>query len=236
MKKSSSSPAHTFIGVDGCPGGWVAIELSTRGYRRARSFECFADVLAACEHATSIAVDIPIGLLDREDRKADIAAREFLVGQASSVFPAPPRAALSADSFASANEIARRIVDRGLSQQTYALFPKIREVDACIADERIHEVHPEVSFRVLNGGVAMLDRKKTWNGMHARRRRLADAGIVLPDELGEIDPAHRVGIDDIIDAAIAAWTARRIARGQARSFPAEASQKDASGHTIAIWA
>jgi predicted RNase H-like nuclease len=82
----------------------------------------------------------------------------------------------------------------------------------------------------------MLDRKKTWNGMHARRRRLADAGIVLPDELGEIQPAHRVGIDDIIDAAIAAWTARRIARGKARSFPADATQKDASGRIIAIWA
>jgi predicted RNase H-like nuclease len=209
MKKSSSNPASSFVGVDGCPGGWVAIELSARGYRRARSFECFADVLVAHEHATTIAVDIPIGLLDGEDRKADTAAREFLVGQKSSVFPSPPRA---------------------------ALFPKIREVEAFIGDQRIFEVHPEVSFRVLNGDVAMLDRKKTWNGMHARRRRLADAGIVLPDELGEIDPEHRVGIADIIDAAIAAWSARRIARGKARSFPAEASQKDASGRIIAIWA
>lgn len=29
---------------------------------------------------------------------------------------------------------------------------KIREVDAIIDDGRLHEVHPEVSFRLLNDG------------------------------------------------------------------------------------
>jgi predicted RNase H-like nuclease len=75
--------------------------------------------------------------------------------------------------------------------------------------------------------------KKTWGGAHVRRQRLIDAGIIVPDDLGEVD---QVGIDDILDAGIAAWSARRIAGGQARSFPAEASQRDASGRMIAIWA
>jgi predicted RNase H-like nuclease len=222
-----------FVGVDGHPQGWVAVELSSRGFRRARTFSTFAEVVAACEHATSIAVDIPIGLLDADDRTADTAAREYLVGQASSVFPAPPRAALSADSYEAANAIARRVGDRGLSRQTYALLSKIREVDAFIDDTRIHEIHPEVSFRVLNGDVALLHRKKTWGGMHVRRRRLADAGIVLPDELGEVDG---VSVDDILDAAIAAWSARRIARGKCRCFPDDPSQHDPSGRIIAIQA
>jgi hypothetical protein len=53
--------------------------------------------------------------------------------------------------------------------------------------------------------------------MH-RRRLLADtAGIVLPDDLG---PAGRAAaVDDVLDAAAAAWTARRVAHGQARPLP-----------------
>src|SRR5262245_3301662 len=126
----------TFVGVDGYKGGWVTIELSSRGFRRARRFDTFADVSAAYESAKVIAVDMPIGLVDGE-RTADTAARKYLVGQASSVFSSPPRAALHADSFKAANAIAKRIVDRGLSQQSFNLFPKIIEVDAFIGDERI---------------------------------------------------------------------------------------------------
>jgi predicted RNase H-like nuclease len=234
MKKAPSPPykSPTFVGVDGCKHGWVAIELSNRGFQRARTFATFAELFAACEYAKVIAVDIPIGLVDR-DRTADTAARDYLVGQASCVFPSPPRAALSADSYEAATAIARRVSERGLSRQSYALFEKIREVDAFIDDTRIHEVHPEVSFRVLNGDVALLHRKKTWGGAHLRRRRLVEEGIVVPDDLGEVD---QVGVDDILDAAIAAWSARRIAHGKARSFPATPTQQDASGRMIAIWA
>ncbi len=222
-----------FVGVDGHKTGWVAIELSNSGFRRARTFATFGELLAASEHATTIAGDIPIGLVDAAERTADTAAREYLVGQASSVFPSPPRAALAADSYEAANTIARRVIERGLSRQSYALFPKIREVDEFSDDARIHEIHPEVSFRVLNGDVALLHRKKTWGGMHLRRRRLADAGIVLPDDLGEVG---EIGVDDILDAAVAAWSARRIAKGQARCFPDDPTQLDESGHVIAIWA
>jgi predicted RNase H-like nuclease len=234
MKKKSRSDdaSRRFVGVDGCKQGWVAIELSKDGFQRARVFPTFAALFDACEHAKVIAVDIPIGLVDRE-RTADTAARGYLVGQSSCVFNSPPRAALSADSYEAANVIARRVCERGLSRQSYALFDKIREVDAFIDDERIHEVHPEVSFRVLNGGISLSKGKKTWGGAHLRRQRLVDAGIVVPDDLGAVD---QVAIDDILDAGIAAWSARRIASGQARSFPAEASQRDASGRMIAIWA
>lgn len=228
---TTRKPPELFVGVDGCKEGWVAVEISTRAFRRAQIFPTFADVIAAYPSATSLAVDIPIGLLDGQVRTADTAARKYLVGQSSSVFPAPPRAVLSADSYEAANAIARRVGERGLSQQTFALLAKIREVDAFIDDPRISEIHPEVSFRVLNGDVALLHRKKTWGGMHVRRRRLADAGIVLPDELGEVD---NVGVDDILDAAIAAWSARRIARGQFRCFPEDSSQCDPSGRLICI--
>lgn len=66
----------------------------------------------------------------------------------------------------------------------------------------------------------------------ARLRLLRRHGIALPPSLGAADP---VGIDDVIDAAAAAWSARRIHEGSARRFPEHPRQKDA-GRTITVWA
>jgi predicted RNase H-like nuclease len=60
---------------------------------------------------------------------------------------------------------------------------------------------------------------------------LARAGISLPDDLAA---AGTVPADDILDAAAVAWTAARIARGQAASFP-DPPQPDDARHPIAIW-
>jgi predicted RNase H-like nuclease len=222
-----------FVGVDGCKQGWVTVELSSHGFRRARLFSNFAALLAEVDGATCIAVDIPFGLADAGARTPDTAARKYLGGQSSSVFPSPPRPSLLATDFAQANEACRRANDKGISQQSFALFPKIREVDAFIADERIFEVHPEVSFRVLNRDQPLNHRKKTWGGIQERRRHLASAGIELSDDLGDV---NNVGVDDVLDAAIAAWSARRITQGHARSFPSPPTQRDASGRVLAIWA
>jgi predicted RNase H-like nuclease len=43
-----------------------------------------------------------------------------------------------------------------------------------------------------------------------------------------------VPADDILDAAAVAWSATRIARGQADSFP-RPPQPDDTGQPIAIW-
>jgi predicted RNase H-like nuclease len=73
-----------------------------------------------------------------------------------------------------------------------------------------------VSFGVLAGN-PLTSSKRTWNGIHQRMSVLAAAGIRLPDRLG---PAGSLaGVDDVLDAAVAAWTARRVVRGQAISFP-----------------
>jgi predicted RNase H-like nuclease len=57
---------------------------------------------------------------------------------------------------------------------------------------------------------------------------LAAAGIVVPTDIGE---AGRAGADDVLDAAAAAWSAGRIARGEARCFP-----HGAAPGAPAIWA
>jgi len=208
------------------------VVITTEGFATARLFAHFDRLLETLVAATTIGVDIPIGLLASETRKADEAARKFLPGKASSVFPAPVRPALEARSHDEANRISKKVSGKGLSAQTYNLLVKIREVDAHGKDARIHEVHPEVSFRTMGEG-RRLESKKTWGGMKGRLGLLAQEGIELPDSLGEVDA---VGIDDVIDAAAAAWSARRIGQGVARRF-GDARQLDPRhGRIVAIWA
>ena len=74
--------------------------------------------------------------------------------------------------------------------------------------------------------------KKTWGGSRARLSLLKSAGIELPDALGDVDG---VGMDDVIDAAAAAWSARRIAARSALAFPAGTSQRDRRGRLVVMW-
>jgi predicted RNase H-like nuclease len=97
------------------------------------------------------------------------------------------------------------------------------------ADTRVFEVHPEVSFRAMNGG--FLDwSKKSWNGLLDRRRLLADAGIVLDDDLGV---GGATVADDVVDAAAVAWSARGGGRGESSTLPDPPQESD--GCQVAIW-
>lgn len=53
--------------------------------------------------------------------------------------------------------------------------------------------------------------------LHLRRRLLAEVGIVLDGDIGL--GGLRVGADDVLDAAVVAWTAQRVLRGEAFSPP-----------------
>ena len=198
-------------GVDGCPKGWIAIVLTDGRFARAEFASAFAELLDLLTDAQVIAVDIPIGLPDGPDlRAADIEARKLLGSRRSSVFATPPRVVLEAPSCREANRLSKQRFDRGISAQSYALRRKILEVDACAAnDDRIYEVHPEVCFAEMNGE-PLAHSKKSWYGQRARLRLLANAGITIPDDLGDVGTTPP---DDVIDAASAAWSAHRIAAG-----------------------
>ncbi|WP_442914336.1 DUF429 domain-containing protein [Kribbella sp. NBC_00709] len=75
--------------------------------------------------------------------------------------------------------------------------------------------------------------KSTWAGGEERRRLLAAAGMTV---VGDIGFAGEVaGVDDVLDAAAAAWTARRYAEGRARAYPSPPEQLG-DGIPSAIWA
>jgi predicted RNase H-like nuclease len=111
----------------------------------------------------------------------------------------------------------------GISIQAFRLLPAIIEVDALVrAGADLAEVHPELAFAHLAGEV--LPGKRTWAGAEARRRVLDDAGVVLPERF---TGAERCAPDDVLDAAVCALTADRLAgAGPTVTLPATATQHD----------
>ena len=224
------------VGVDGCKTGWIAISLGDRKDPEAHYLPAIDALQSFASEADAVAIDIPIGLPTGGPREADRLAREFLGARRNSVFLTPVRDAIVAQTHALATQAAVSRTGTGVSQQAYALGRRILEVERWLpsAPCPVYEVHPEVSFAVLLGAPAQTS-KKTWAGMVERRGALEAAGVSLDCIGAETLAAARASVDDILDAAVAAWSGARIAGGEARSFP-DPPQVDASGRRMAIWA
>ncbi|MFJ3803369.1 DUF429 domain-containing protein [Streptomyces sp. NPDC090088] len=206
------------LGIDACGKlGWVGIRLTDGAYAGSLVDVRLDALIARAATARVVAVDMPLGLVENGWRAADLAAKALLGERRNSVFLIAPEPAWRERDYPAAADRCQELTGNRLSRQAWALAPKLLEARACwAADDRVHEVHPEVSFHALAGGVPPTHAKKTWRGQHLRRSLLAEAGIVLPDTLGEAD---RVPPDDVLDAAVAAWSAHRIARGTAGRIP-----------------
>jgi predicted RNase H-like nuclease len=220
------------VGVDACKDGWIAVALRD-GVTRAFFLETISDLNGAIADAQVVGIDIPIGLLSKGRRLADLEGRVELGRRSSTMFVVPPRSALAASTHEEATRLAVELSGSGLSRQSYALRTKIFEVDEWLVDAPcpVYEVHPELSFKQMTGAVVE-SPKKTWTGMVARRKALAQEGISLDDVNDDV--GKRAGVDDMLDAGAAAWTARRILEKQARSIPA-VPESSPSGRQIAIW-
>jgi predicted RNase H-like nuclease len=223
------------LGVDVCPGGWVGIALGDgppAAYFAAGVGGLVTDA-AKDGPMAAIGIDIPIGLPDDGVRRADLLARTYAGARRASVFMTPVREAVDAPTHAEAIRINRERAGAGVSAQAFALATKILQVDAWVrwAPCRVVEVHPEVSFARL-ADRRPVPRKTTWAGATTRRRLLADAGIVVEGDLGAAGLA--AGVDDVLDAAVVAWTARRVRTGEAESLPAP-PEVFSDGWESAIW-
>jgi predicted RNase H-like nuclease len=222
-------------GVDGCRGGWVAFKVTLPNY--ATSVEVVdlpAWLRKRPPDLACVGIDIPIGLLDGS-RACDKAARKLL-GQprGTSVFAAPCRAALAAERYAESSAINRLKTTRGLSQQAWGIAPKIKQVDDAITSECqrwAFEVHPEVCFWAVAGERPMAYSKKTKAGVSERLDLLRPVFPQIESHLQ--NRQANVGRDDLLDAAVAAWTALRICKREARRV-CEA-ERDARGLAATIW-
>lgn len=236
-------------GVDGCRTGWVVARrpLSSAEPCLLSIAGRFEDILALAPSPVVIGIDMPIGLPDRSlpGQRPDTAARTVLGARQSSIFSVPSRAAVYTEGYAEACDVASATSEppRKVSKQAFHLFPKIREIDALMTPElqgQVYEVHPEVAFWAMNREQPLDLPKKVKSqpypaGLALRLDLLKAQGY--PADL--LNSASRqlgraAGLDDILDAAAVSWTAARIARGEARRFPADPTI-DGRGLRMEIW-
>lgn len=230
-------------GVDGCKAGWfVAITSVTMENETDTSYEfnlknvfiasTFTEVFSKTSDCKLVCVDIPIGLSDGNRRECDVGARKLLRGpRASSVFPAPIRPCLSAVDYETASKISFEHTGKKLTKQTFALMKKIREVDDLMTPElqnRVCEVHPELSFWALNGGKPTMHKKARLVGRRERLKILSPIFSDLEKIVAKARKPKEVAPDDILDALVAAWTAGQAVIGKAKTLPEE-PQLDSEG-------
>jgi predicted RNase H-like nuclease len=172
-----------------------------------------------------IAIDIPIGLLERGTRLCDQEARKLLGWpRASSVFTAPLRPMLDCTDYRGACRVRQEIEGKSMSKQAYNIMPKIKEIDDLLRREAglrnvIHEVHPEVCFYALAGNRPMRENKKRPEGHQERARLLPERYAALLERAERECLRPGAAPDDVLDAFAALWSAGRIFRGEAISIP-----------------
>jgi predicted RNase H-like nuclease len=229
-------------GVDGCPAGWLCItrDLYT-GKIESAVFPDAHTLVFENRRAVVMCVDIPIGLTESGRRACDGIARGLLgEPRRRSVFPAPVRPALHAETREEADRITRSVDGRGVGAQAFAIYERVRQMDAVLSEKPglqdfVREIHPELCFMEWNGGVPMRDSKRTPEGKAARARLV---GEHFGDDAREsVRDAHRVRLvadDDIHDSFAALWTAERICRGKGRVKPEQAAI-DVKGLRMEMW-
>jgi predicted RNase H-like nuclease len=168
-----------------------------------------------------VGIDMPLGLLADGWREADALARRALGRRGVTVFAIPPRPVWEQPTYADANRACRELTGKGLSAQTWGLRGKLLEADAYRrkSPAQLYEVHPELAFAAL-AGAPVADSKHTPAGLATRRKLLNRAGLSLP---GKLPGAAE---NDLLDAAVVAWSARRIAAGQAVTLTNPAQPAD----------
>jgi predicted RNase H-like nuclease len=180
-----------------------------------------APTLDGLSLAGVVGIDMPLGLPADGWREADALARRALGRRGVTVFAIPPRPVWQQPSYAKANQACRDLTGKGLSAQTWGLRGKLLEADAYRRKSAVHlyEVHPELGFAAL-AGAPIAESKHTPAGTAIRRELLARAGLALPPRIAG------AAENDLLDAAAVAWSARRIAAGNAVTLTNPAQRAD----------
>lgn len=240
----------SFVGVDGCRGGWVAARLDSQGsLQPLQVYPSFTELIAATRDANLVLVDMPIGLLDQpapgeaspSERACDAAARALLGVRRASVFSVPVRRAVHAADYRAACDVNAQATGRKISQQAWHICAKIAQVDRVMRatpalQARVRECHPEVCFMALNNGQPMGANKKSPAGQAERRAVLERYLPECAAQIAQARAAYRRGVladDDILDAVVLAVSAR-IAHGHGVPTLPPHPERDAQGLRMEI--
>ncbi|WP_276259713.1 DUF429 domain-containing protein [Haloglomus litoreum] len=211
----------TYLGVDWAGSCWLVVAAGDEP--TVTTEPSFLNVWHEHGHdAASVLVDIPIGLPERGTRACDEAAMDVLGPRRSTVFAIPSREVVETDDY----DTARELNGDTLASQSWWLFPRIREVDVFLqenedATDHVYESHPEVCFAKL--ATEPLPPKDTNDGRDERLALLADApalhkriDTVLTEREDGTEWHDRISVgkrDDLLDAAVLAYTAQQLELG-----------------------
>jgi len=218
LRRGPQLPYEVVAGVKPCGGGWLVASAKLHGTTFApeefRVIETFVDVLDQRPTFASIALDAPIGYLEKHvpgGRQCDREARALLgARRGAAVASAPTRDQVEGGAHVSLE---------GLNAVTRRLLPRYREVAAEMAPYRqrqVYEVNAELSFYQLNEDRPLRYSKHTEAG---QRERLDLVAKKIPggDRILEADLLPGVPVSHMLDVAAMLWTARRIfAKGATR--------------------
>lgn len=233
----------TVLGLDARrPRAWVAVRLEEGNLSSIASHDTLEQVLEAADEADVIAVDVPIGHDDREGdrrggrRAADGAARDRLGEAAERVFWTPPLQVFEAESYEQAVETAKREGWPTPEQPMFAGRERLSAVNrAAEEDERIVEMHPEISYLAMNeahGEGGVLDTYgRGSRATYERLDLLAEVGLRPARSLGGVG---RMSPRDVLEASAAAWSADREARGEAGRLPEDPPEDPETGREVCI--
>ncbi len=238
------SPNRSFsvVGIDGCMGKWLTVAITESGFD-INLISSIEEVCDKYQNADCIIIDMPIGLAEKiDDKRPDTVLRGKLKGKASSVFNTPCRQAVYENTYEKASEINRNILAKGISKQSYAIIPKIREIDEFLQannkwKNRLLESHPEFCFAKLNDGLPILENKQTQQGAEIRIELLSEyypESYEVVEHFKRIAPASlSLKIDDVIDALVLAVTGIMGLNNGFISLP-ENPPKDSTGVIMQI--
>ncbi len=187
-----------------------------------------------CPDFNEFFIDMVIGLQSSKNHiRPDTCARQIIKERTSTIFPAPCRQAVYANTVAEAYKENERVLGKKFTPLTVGIIPKIRELDSFFQKNLkyknvIKESHPEVCFARLNART-MLSKKSEIDGIEERIHLLAR---YIPDlsltRLSNLAKSMKCNIDDIVDAICLAVTANLAAQGCYEIIP-EIPMQDETG-------
>ena len=257
-RRVSPGPESRLVaGVDSVPirkgDGWVmaVTETASGAPVEFSVWESFSDLWESARERglMIVAVDIPVGLPGAGGRTADRDGRSLLKPKRTScVFPAPALCILDIEDYDRAKRLSYDATGKWTTRQAHTLLRKFREVRHAVNDPSSFyksgssidsaptwavEVHPEVSFAKLAGEPIPVS-KHTQAGVETRVDLLQAVFPNIAEAItAPLAGQPRPGRDDRLDAAAAAWTARRLVNGTADCLGA--GEDDATGYPMNIW-
>lgn len=250
--KKSTRPA-VVAGVDAGRVGddlvWVmaSCHASAGAYVRFEVYGSFRELWHAATDGRMdvVAIDMPLGLPSTESlRSCEEAARNRLgKDRRDTVFMSPPLWLASSSDPEQERRWEARVRQGRARENPLRLLQRCREVrdvlDVGALGEstrpRAVEVHAEVCFWKLNGERATSIEKRAPGGPDERLELLRPQFAGIAETLHDVEQRHgpKSHRYDFLDAAAAAWTARRILSGDAE--PLSAPEFDAQGYPMSIW-